>query len=213
MCVPSTVRAVSLSIHILSAIACSPPLCFFNEPHGCIHKVRQIHYWKHLFSLLRISSCASQTWPQWEGKCMQAHFTSSLPFSSFFCFVLFCFAVFLIYFLHEEKEEAITACIIRHREKKKKKALNSKVNLKHESRQLLRHFTCLCGYQGNPISNEHWGMAEILSRTSLRLSSSNKNLLWTRPQPVVYGLIKSNLIKSGILALQRVWKIFYWAAE
>lgn len=161
MCVPSTVRAVSLSIHILSAIACSPPLCFFNEPHGCIHKVRQIHYWKHLFSLLPISSCASQTWPQWEGKCMQAYFTSSLPLSPFFCFVLLCC---LFNSFSARGKGGGNNCLYNQAQikKKKKKALNSKVNLKHESRQLLRHFTCLCGYQGNPISNEHWGMAEIL---------------------------------------------------
>lgn len=136
---------------------------------------------------------------------------SSLLLLFLFCFVLFCC---LFNLFSARGKGGGNNCLYNQAQiKKKKKALNSKVNLKHESRQLLRHFTCLCGYQGNPISNEHWGMAEILSRTSLRLSSSNKNLLWTRPQPVVYGLIKSNLIKSGILALQRVWKIFYWAAE
>lgn len=126
--------------------------------------------------------------------------------------VLFCFAVFLNLFSARGKEGG-NNCLYNQAQIWKKKAPNSKVNLKHESRQLLRHFTCLCGYQGNPISNEHWGIAAILSRTSLSLSSSNKNLLWTRPLPLVYSLIKSNLIKSGILALQRVWKIFYWAAE
>lgn len=42
------------SIYILNVITYSMPPCFFNEPLGCSHKVRQIHNWRHCSSLVNV---------------------------------------------------------------------------------------------------------------------------------------------------------------
>ena len=49
------VLSARLSILIWSVITCSMPLCFFNKPQGCTHKVKQIHNWgSHCFALVYV---------------------------------------------------------------------------------------------------------------------------------------------------------------
>lgn len=53
---------------------------------------RQIRNWKHLFSMLCISSCASQTWPWWEWKCTAILYALAPTLTPLFGFDRFIFS-------------------------------------------------------------------------------------------------------------------------